>query len=142
MALSVVHIDDEGAACASGVLASPWWNVEVPYTPIGCIVERKSILSLNVLNRNTHLAGIALALLKHTRVVVGGHVPRTAHLVVDMLAQRGRVGAVLARTDAELLRRHEIRPFVDLRRLAVERAREDETADGVAYATAQCHKNL
>lgn len=39
MALNVVHIDDDGAACASGVLASPWWNVDVPYTPIGYVTQ-------------------------------------------------------------------------------------------------------
>lgn len=33
---TVVHSDEEGAACAGGVAGSPWWNVEVPYTPMGC----------------------------------------------------------------------------------------------------------
>lgn len=35
MVLNVVHIEDGGAGCAGGVLGSPWWNVEVPYTPMG-----------------------------------------------------------------------------------------------------------
>ena len=28
--------DVAGAGCAGGVTGWPWWNVEVPYTPIGC----------------------------------------------------------------------------------------------------------
>ena len=30
-----VHIDEAGAGWAGGVTGSPWWKVEVPYTPIG-----------------------------------------------------------------------------------------------------------
>jgi len=32
----VLHEDVAGAACGGGVAGSPWWNVEPPYTPIGC----------------------------------------------------------------------------------------------------------
>jgi hypothetical protein len=32
---TVVHMEEEGAGCAGGVTGSPWWKVEVPYTPIG-----------------------------------------------------------------------------------------------------------
>jgi len=30
------HSEDEGIGCADGVKGSPWWNVDVPYTPMGC----------------------------------------------------------------------------------------------------------
>lgn len=33
--LTVEHCDLAGAGCAEGVDAWPWWNVDVPYTPIG-----------------------------------------------------------------------------------------------------------
>lgn len=32
---TAVHKEEDGAGCAAGVAASPWKNVEVPYTPIG-----------------------------------------------------------------------------------------------------------
>lgn len=32
---SVVHIEEEGAGCADGVIGSPCWKVDEPYTPIG-----------------------------------------------------------------------------------------------------------
>lgn len=35
MLATVVHIEEEGAGCAGGVTGSPWWKVEVPYTPMG-----------------------------------------------------------------------------------------------------------
>ena len=34
--VTVVHIEVAGAGCADGVTGSPWKNVDVPYTPIGC----------------------------------------------------------------------------------------------------------
>lgn len=37
--LNGVHCEDGGAGCAGGVLGSPWWNVEVPYTPMGSPVS-------------------------------------------------------------------------------------------------------
>lgn len=80
---------------------------------------------------STHLAGVALAPFKDTRVVVAGHVPHAAERVVDVLAQRGRAGAVLAAADAELGRRDEVGPLVQLLELP-ERGREDKAADGVA----------
>ena len=38
---NVVHIDDGGAGCAAGVDGSPWWNVDVPYTPMGYKTESR-----------------------------------------------------------------------------------------------------
>ena len=78
-----------------------------------------------------HLARIALTALKRPSIVVSGHVPRATHLVVDVLAQRGGVGPVLARAEAELRVRHVVRPLVHLHVLACERVREHEPADRV-----------
>lgn len=78
------------------------------------------------------LARVALTALKRPGIVVRGHVPRAAHLVVDVLAERGRVGPVLARAEAELRVRHVVRPLVHLHILARERVREHEPADRVA----------
>ena len=33
---ALTHWDLAGAGCAAGVDGWPWWNVDVPYTPIGC----------------------------------------------------------------------------------------------------------
>ena len=38
----VVHTEDLGAGCADGVEASPWWNVDEPYTPMGCAFESQA----------------------------------------------------------------------------------------------------
>lgn len=32
-----VQSEEDGAGCAGGVTGSPWWNVDVPYTPIGYV---------------------------------------------------------------------------------------------------------
>ena len=83
---------------------------------------------------DTHrLVIIAQAGLEHARVVVGGHVPHAAHDIVDVLAERGRAGAVFASAEAELGVGHEVCPLVHLAQLT-EGTGEDETADGVAYA--------
>lgn len=79
----------------------------------------------------THLACITGTPLEHARVVVPWHVPHAAQGIVDVLAKRGGIGAVLAATDAELGSGHKVRPFVQLLELA-EGAREDESANGVA----------
>lgn len=41
MVESLVHMEEEGIGWAAGVTGSPWWNVEVPYTPIGCKVSQR-----------------------------------------------------------------------------------------------------
>lgn len=82
----------------------------------------------------THrLARIAHASFKDPRIVVRRHVPRTAHDVVDMLAERSCVRTSLAGAKAELSIRHEVRPFVQLLELA-ERIREDKPSDRIAIA--------
>lgn len=35
--------EEAGAGWAGGVTGSPWWNVEVPYTPIGCPCTKEEI---------------------------------------------------------------------------------------------------
>ena len=55
-----------------------------------------------------HLAGITLALLEYTRVVVRGHIPLATHHVIDVLAESRRVGSVLACAEAELIGSHEV----------------------------------
>ena len=57
---------------------------------------------------HTDLAGVALARVERAARVVPGHVPVAAHDVVDVVAERGRVGAVLADADAELVERDEV----------------------------------
>ena len=80
----VVHMEVAGAGCAEGVEPCPCLKVDVPYTPIGC-----QALSCHVLSgkwRSTHVSAIALAAVEDAGVVVAGHVPPTAHDVVDVLA--------------------------------------------------------
>lgn len=72
---------------------------------------------------DTHLCRIGLASFKHASAVVSRHVPRATHEVVDMLAQCRGLRAVLARANAELVCRHEVRPLMNLRKRSV-RARE------------------
>ena len=81
--------------------------------------------------QGTHLASVTIAALEHARVVVARHVPHAPEGVVDVLAEGGSVGTILATTDAELGGRHEVGPFVQLLQLT-EGAREDKTSDGVA----------
>lgn len=42
MVLKVVHMLDGAGGCADGVLGSPWWKVDVPYTPIGYTIHYES----------------------------------------------------------------------------------------------------
>lgn len=42
---SCVQSEDDGAGCAGGVTGSPWWNVEVPYTPIGWCIYRQRVMT-------------------------------------------------------------------------------------------------
>ena len=70
----------------------------------------------------TDLASVALASFEHASVVVSGHVPKTAQNVVDVLAQRGSLGAIFATTDAEFVGSDEVRPLVQLLQLTAERA--------------------
>lgn len=35
MVAEVTQEEEEGAGCGGGVLPSPWWKVEPPYTPMG-----------------------------------------------------------------------------------------------------------
>jgi hypothetical protein len=73
---------------------------------------------------------VTVAVLEDTGVVVGGHVPEAAHLVVDVLAVASGVLAD-AGAEAELGVRHEGSPFVVLEGLAVhtEGLAEDQTTD-------------
>jgi len=79
------------------------------------------------------LARVTEAVLKDAGGVIGRHVPLAAHHVVDMHAEPGRLGAVLASAEAELGVRHEVGPFVHLRKRA-ECRRKHETADRVSIA--------
>ena len=56
---------------------------------------------------------VAQAALEHTRIVVRGHVPVAAHLIVNVLAIARRIRAC-ARAEAELGVRDKGRPFVIL----------------------------
>lgn len=80
----------------------------------------------------TYLTGVATALLEHACTVVSWHIPVAPHHIVDVLAQGGGVGSVFATTNAELVVRNEVGPFVQLLRLT-ERAREHQTANWVSW---------
>jgi hypothetical protein len=54
-----------------------------------------------------YLAAVPFAGIE-SRVVVAWHVPRTAHDIINMLAESGSIGAWLARTEAELVRSDEV----------------------------------
>lgn len=56
----------------------------------------------------THLASVAQAAVERVRGVVSGHVPLASHNVVNVLAKRGGLGAVLAGAEAELGVGHEV----------------------------------
>lgn len=51
--------------------------------------------------RSAYLAAVALAVLEHAWVVARGHVPRTPHLIVDVLAERRGHGTGLAGAETE-----------------------------------------
>ena len=77
---------------------------------------------------DTHgLRVVALAVLEDALIVVGGHVPVAAHLVVDVLAVLGGVGPD-AGAEAELVLGDERGPLVVLYGIA-EGVAEDEAAD-------------
>ncbi len=48
-----------------------------------------------------HLASVSQAAIERARSVVSGHIPFASHDVVDVLAERWSVGAVLASAEAE-----------------------------------------
>ena len=81
----VVHEDVAGAGCGGGVAGSPWKNVEVPYTPIGCERARQGDIFAERTGGGNHLAGVTQTLIE-PGPVVSGHVPLAAHHVVDVLA--------------------------------------------------------
>jgi len=86
---------------------------------------------------DTHrLAGVALAVFERARGIVAWHVPTTAHDIVDVLAQSRSLGTILTSAEAEYGCGHEVRPLMQLLRLPiVERAREDQAADGITIAS-------
>lgn len=57
-----IQSEEEGAGCAGGVTGSPWWNVEVPYTPIGCPRTKKEIsnrISATRRKKHAYLSGVS-----------------------------------------------------------------------------------
>ena len=56
----------------------------------------------------SHLTSVPETPFEDTCVVVPWHVPEATHNVVDVLAERGRFGAVLARAEAEFAIRDEV----------------------------------
>jgi len=91
---------------------------------------------------DTHgLATIPLAVLKHARIVVGWHVPLTTHLVVDVLAERRRLRARLARAEAEHRIGDKVRPFEDLLQWS-EGSGEYEAPNGVSVSVSSVRVEL
>ena len=58
--------------------------------------------------RNPHLAAITVTILEYSWVVVGGHVPHATHLIINVLAESGSAGAILASTEAKFAIRHKV----------------------------------
>ena len=54
---ALTHWDLAGAGCAAGVDGWPWWNVDVPYTPIGCAHASQSRDARAAGSAKGHLAG-------------------------------------------------------------------------------------
>lgn len=101
---NVVHTEVAGAGCAEGVEPCPFLNVDVPYTPMGFRASLYHTVAKK--HKSTHVAAIAFASIKDSGVVVAGHVPLAAHDIINVLTISCRLGAWLARAEAELGIRH------------------------------------
>ena len=71
-------------------------------------------VSYEIWQARLYLAGVALAGVERARSVVPGHVPCTAHNVVDVLTEGGSFGAVLACTDTKLVGGHEVLRYMSV----------------------------
>jgi len=69
-----------------------------------------------------------------TGIIIARHVPVATHHIVDVVAERRRLGCVLATTETKLVGSNEICPLVQLFQLARESGREDKTSNRVTIA--------
>lgn len=58
--------------------------------------------------RYPHLSAVTVTVLENSGIVVGGHIPHTTHLIIDVLAESGSAGAILAPTEAEFAIGHKV----------------------------------